>query len=330
MQSSASESLMQPPTLESPMQSTSLESTLSPFPAVIPPEVLERIAFYADPHTLTICIRACRLWFACFLPPLYQNINIYHFDYFSTDLGDGYPRRSDKVIRTADTVGFGGQFIHKYGRFIETVTIGTAYALKYLLQPECVNLKEVTTMSPLVKHYWRVRGMPSDFSKYRVMPNNSAELSKFRNQFGHEGSGRLVNQIWIPLFTQNPGLRRISLNNLPGGDREVAELLKAMGRLAQLEEVYFKFIGDSGILERILDFCPQVRKITIETFINKYSNPYQTFRSRNNFNDITDEPKTQSSTAPRYDTSTFGFMKKTTAPRQSTLSRAYSTLDVHV
>ncbi|KAG0264196.1 hypothetical protein BGZ95_003642, partial [Linnemannia exigua] len=167
-------------TLESPMQPTTPEPTMQPpFSAVILPEILERIALYADPHTLTVCIRACRLWFACFLPPLYRNIHVYHFDYFSTDLGDGYPQRSDKVIRTADTVGYGGQFIHKHGRFIKSVTVGTVYALKHLLHPECVNLQEVTTLSPLVTQYWGARRMPSDFSQYRAMPKNNAELLNF-------------------------------------------------------------------------------------------------------------------------------------------------------
>ncbi|KAG0272758.1 hypothetical protein BGZ95_011461, partial [Linnemannia exigua] len=197
------------------------------------------------------------------------------------------------VIRTADTVGYGGKFIHKHGRFIESVTVGTPLALKYLLQPECVNLQEVTTMSPLVNHYWSVRGMPNDFSRYRAMPKNDAELSKFRGQLGYENSNRTVTQIWISLFTQNPGLRRITFSILPGSGKEAARLARAMGNLAQLEEVYIKFIRDWGVLEALLDFCPQVRKITIETFSNKYSNPNQTFRSRDNFNEITDEPKTQ-------------------------------------
>ncbi|KAG0353422.1 hypothetical protein BGX24_007274 [Mortierella sp. AD032] len=135
--------------------------------------------------------------------------------------------------------------------------------------------------------------MPRDFSKYRAMPQSDAELSKFQSQFVCKDSKWLVTHIWIPIFTQNPGLRRIAFSNLPGMDREAAQLAKAMGRLAQLEEIYIVFIRDLGVLEALLDFCPQVHKITIETFSSKYSDPNQTFRSRDNFEEITDEPKTQ-------------------------------------
>ncbi|KAG0247505.1 hypothetical protein BGZ95_008635, partial [Linnemannia exigua] len=66
-----------------------------------------------------------------------------------------------------------------------------------------------------------------------------------------------------------------------------------MGNLAQLEEIHIKFIKDWGVLEALLDFCPQVRKIAIGRIAERYSHPNQTFRSRSNFNEITDEPKTQ-------------------------------------
>ncbi|KAG0249740.1 hypothetical protein BGZ95_007432, partial [Linnemannia exigua] len=102
-------------------------------------------------------------------------------------------------------------------------------------------------------------------------------------------SNWLVTQIWIPLFTQNPGLRRITFNILPGSSGEAAELGRAMGNLAQLEEVYIIFIKDWGGLEALLDFCPQVRKIAIEAFTPGIVLPIRNFRSRDNFN----EPKTQ-------------------------------------
>ncbi|KAF9131573.1 hypothetical protein BGW39_001622 [Mortierella sp. 14UC] len=291
---------MQSTTSESPMQFLFKGTIMQPitseatFPSAIPPEVLERIALFTDPHTLTICIRACRLWFDCFLPALYQDINVYHFDYLSTDLGDGYPSRSDNIPRTKDTVGYGGQFIHKHGRFIKSVTVGTARALKYLLHPDCTNLEYVTTRAPLVKLYWSVRGMPADYSQYRAMPRNDAELSAFANKFSGENGNRLTSQIWVPLFTQHPGLRQISMYTLPAYDKDAVRVAKAMGALTKLKELHIKFVKHWEALQALLDFCPQVHKITMETFSNKYSNPIQTFRSRsNNYTEMTNEPKTQ-------------------------------------
>ncbi|KAF9902844.1 hypothetical protein EC991_004503 [Linnemannia zychae] len=256
------------------------------FSSIIPPEVLERIALFADPNTLTICIRTCRLWFDCFLPALYKDINVYHFDYLSTELSNGYPSRSDRIPRTKDTVGYGGQFIHKHCRLIKSIKVGTPKALKYLHHPDCTNLEYVTVAPPLVKNYWHVRGMPADFSQYRAMPRNAAELTEFASKF----PGRYE---WLPLFAQNPGLRRISMDVSPETKNGIIRIAKAMGSLKQLEDLHIKFVRDCSVMEALMDFCPQVRKITFETFINKYSSINQTFRSRDNFTQMTNEPKTQ-------------------------------------
>ncbi|KAF9148774.1 hypothetical protein BG015_009480 [Linnemannia schmuckeri] len=197
----------------------------------IPPEVLERISVFLDSHSLTVSIRVCRLWFDCFLPSLYHTIHIYHFDYFSTDLGAGYPLRSDGIVRTTDTVGYGGKFVHKHGQFIKEVTVGTAYALKYLLGPKCTNLVRVTTVVP---------GFYAPNVKFRGMSKGDGELESWRGQFGREHDGILIGQIWEPLL---------------------------------LEELHIKFMRDWDIVEALLDYCPQVDKIVIETFTNRYSDP---------------------------------------------------------
>ncbi|KAF9900331.1 hypothetical protein EC991_007474 [Linnemannia zychae] len=281
---------MEPTTSEALAQTTISQATFS---SVIPPEVLERIALFADPHTLTICIRTCRLWLDCFLPALYQDINVYHFDYFSTDLGKGYPSRSDNTPRTKETVGYGGQFIHKHCRFIKSIKVGTTKALKYLLHPDCTNVKYVTTAAPLANNYLSVRGMPTDFSQYRAMPRNNEELLRFVSKFAGNSQTSLISKIWIPFFAQHSGLREISMHTLPGNENDAIKMAKAMGSLKQLEALQIKFVYDWSVMEALLDFCPQVRKITIETFSNKFSNPNQTFRSRNNYTEMTNEPKTQ-------------------------------------
>jgi hypothetical protein len=73
----------------------------------------------------------------------------------------------------------------------------------------------------------------------------------------------------------------------------MVRMTKALGGLAQLEELYIGVIKDTDVVEALLDHCPQVGKITIQMFVNKYSNPQQVLRSRDNYTQVTNEPKTQ-------------------------------------
>ncbi|KAF9923745.1 hypothetical protein FBU30_006205 [Linnemannia zychae] len=244
-----------------------------------PPEVLERFALYLDQNSLTKCIRVSRLWFDCFLPALYRRINVRHFDYYITQTEGGYPSRSDGITRTTETVGFGGQFIYKHHRFIKEVNVMSAFALKYLIGPECVNLEKIA----VYRTY-------SAFSRRKYSPEEAEVLEKWREKYKSEGDGALVLQLWKPLFTQNKGLRKIKLGAYPGEDKAMA---KALGALPQLEELYIRNVRSWSTTEALLDFCPKVGNITIEMFSNRFSNPHQTFRSRENYTDITDEPKTQ-------------------------------------
>ncbi|KAF9146649.1 hypothetical protein BGX30_011841 [Mortierella sp. GBA39] len=247
----------------------------------IPPEVLERIALFLDPHSLTACIRVCRFWLDCFLPSLYHTIHVYHFDYFSTNQDSGYPRRSDGIVRTSETVGYGGQFVHKHGQFIKDVTVGTTHALKYLLRPECVNLVRVTTV------------VPDRNVKFRAMPKRIEELKSWQDRFGRDYDESLVSQVWEPLFVQNPGLCRVSINSLPGRGKIMVRMCKALGGLAQLEELHIKYVLDRNVMEALMDSCPQVSTLTVKIFVTKSTNPRQDFRSLENYAQITNEPRTQ-------------------------------------
>lgn len=247
----------------------------------IPPEVLERTALFLDPHSLTASIRVCRLWFDCFLPSLYHTIHVYHFDYLSTNHGVGYPSRSDGVVRTAETVGYGGKFVHKHGQFIKDVTVGSALALKYLLRPKCVHLVRVATV-------------PTDHNAmFRAMPKKVEELKSWQERLGGDYNEPLVYQIWEPLFAQNPGLCRVSMTNLPGRGKNVVRMCKALGGLALLEELHIRVVKDANVMEALMDSCPHVGTLTVKTFLNRFSNPHQVFRCRRNYTQITNEPKTQ-------------------------------------
>lgn len=247
----------------------------------IPPEVLERIALFLDPHTLTLSIRVCRLWLDCFLPSLYHTIHVYHFDYFSTKHGKGYPSRSDGVVRTAETVGYGGKFVHKHGQFIKDVTVGTALALKYLLKPKCVNLVRVSTV------------LSDHNAKFRARPKDAEELRSWHERLGTEYNEPLVYQVWEPLFAQNPGLCRVSMIVLPGRGKYMVRMCKALGGLALLEELHIRIVQDTNFMEALMDSCPQVSILTIRTFLNRHALPRQDFRCRRNFTKITSEPGTQ-------------------------------------
>ncbi|KAF9089945.1 hypothetical protein BGX23_006342 [Mortierella sp. AD031] len=249
-----------------------------------PPEVLERLALFLTPNSLTICIRVCRLWLHCFVPTLYQDIRVYDFDYFSSNLkGRRYVPRSDGVDRTPDTIGYGGKFVHKYGHFIKEITVGLEHSLTYL-GPNCVNLEKAT----VAKH-------PATTSMFRAMPEDEKEMWKWKKYRGGENSSNIVKTLWRPLFALNQGLRRLFLNSFPERKHAVSSvsMASALGTLPNLEELHASFVYDWGALQCLFDHCPQVRKITFDVFWGKFGNTCQVFRSGTNFDTITAEPRTQ-------------------------------------
>ncbi|OAQ27708.1 hypothetical protein K457DRAFT_33427 [Linnemannia elongata AG-77] len=105
------------------------------------PEILERIAHFLDPHSLTASFRVCRFWLDCLLPSLYHTIDVYHFNYLSTTQDARYPHGSDVVVKTAETC---------------------------LIGLECVNLARVTTVIPVPD--WRnleLRAIPEGVKEHK-------------------------------------------------------------------------------------------------------------------------------------------------------------------
>ncbi|KAF8948404.1 hypothetical protein BGZ47_005177 [Haplosporangium gracile] len=130
-----------------------------------------------------------------------------------------------------------------------------AYAPKYLLGPECANLVRVTTVVP---------GPYAPNVKFRGMPKGDEELKSWQVRFDREHDETLIGQIWEPLLVHNSGLRRVSMNQLPGRGKKMVKMCKALDGLSQLEELH---IG--------------------------YSDPNQIFQRRGNYDQIINEPKTR-------------------------------------
>ena len=73
----------------------------------------------------------------------------------------------------------------------------------------------------------------------------------------------------------------------------MVRMCRALGGLAQLEELHIRHVLDRNVMEALMDSCPRVGTLTIKTYLNRFTNPHQDFRSHENYAQISNEPRTQ-------------------------------------
>jgi len=148
-------------------------------------------------------------------------------------------------------VGYGGQFVHKYGRFIQTLTVSQPQSLRYL-GPHCRNLRELSvyewcTIDPEFRN--------GDLPPFVTVPNR-IQWELFRVS---RDQSRILH-IWIGLLERNPLLRivRFELNLVPVGG--LAKFALALSKLKYLEEIEVFDANMDRRIDVLLDHCPNVPK----------------------------------------------------------------------
>ncbi|GJJ76530.1 hypothetical protein EMPS_08889 [Entomortierella parvispora] len=167
-------------------------------------------------------------------------------------------------------VGYGGQFVHKYGRFIQTLTVAQPHSLQYL-GPHCRNLRELSVYNWCSPELVFQNGR---FPSFLEMPNNNLfQNGRFPSFLGipnninwdifrvSKGQRRML-RVWIGVLKRNPHLRvvRFELNLIPVGG--LAKFASALSKLKYLEEIEVFDPNVDRRIEVLLDHCPDVPKLT--------------------------------------------------------------------
>ncbi|KAF9122888.1 hypothetical protein BGW39_009418 [Mortierella sp. 14UC] len=240
------------------------------------PEIVESIVMDLLASDIKSCLCVNRTWFHAFIRLLYENVEVVTRNYsypvrgkipVSLDI-DYYNSSRHPAWRSR---GLQWVSFQKYGHYTRSLAVPHVQDFEnHVVDAQCfVNLTYLC-IAPVppppaqdVTYMWdeRVWGSP-----FRLWSEQNKRYT-----------AEIIVEVWVSLIASNPGLKvvNVGLYNVCNGTERI---VAALGGLKGLEKVSLTDVCQPNAIELLLDHCPNVEAVFIESFYPVERKERQVFR----------------------------------------------------
>ncbi|KAF9096543.1 hypothetical protein BGX23_010954 [Mortierella sp. AD031] len=244
-------------------------NTRQPICPIDIPEIVDTITWSLCSADIKACLLVNRSWFFAFIRPLYENVEIVTID-------SSYPVRDTQPaglqvdynrlpVWRSRSLGYS---FRKYGFLTRSLAVphmqGIALYSQCFVRLTHFCIAPSPTQEQEVIYTWDERAAQEPSRTWRKQDQ------RFKSE--------VIVEIWVCLINRNPGLRvvHLGLYNVRSG---MEGITSALASLRGLQKVYLTEVCQANGIELLLDNCPNVQELSIESFYPMDRGERQQFRS---------------------------------------------------